>query len=366
MINTVLKGGIIIGPSVLGRNKSFASHMYPENAQYVLKNIGILGFMYFLFISGVKMDLTLIKKAGKKIWYIALVGVSLPLTVVVMVGFILRKYMDEDLAMISSIGAVSSAFAITVFPSLYPILEELNLLSSEIGRMALSTSIISDTVGINAIVAFEAAKQGEGNAINALWYMISVVFLLAFMLTFVRWTMEWIIKQTPEGQPVDQGYVVAILLGVCMMGFLTDMFGIAIANGPLWLGLVIPDGPPLGATLVKRSETIIMDLLMPFAFAMVGLVTDVSAMTSVGWSTLSPLFVMAVTGYFSKLIGTLVPSAFFDLPLRDGLTLGLIMSLRGQVELTLYVHWMDKLVCMLSHPHYIHGHQKCFQLSFFI
>ncbi|XP_059429339.1 cation/H(+) antiporter 24-like [Corylus avellana] len=337
-------GGIFIGPSVLGGNKKFSSYMFPDNAEYVMKNIGIIGFMYFLFVTGVKMDLTLITKSGKKNWYIALVGVALPLIIVTIVAFFLRDSMDKDLAKISSIGIVASSFAITTFPVLYPILQELNLLSSEIGRMALSTAIISDAVGINALLAFEAAKQGEAQTIGALWYMVSLAVLMAFMVTCVRRVMEWIIEKTPAGQPVDQGYVVAILLGVCGIGFMTDLFGIAIANGPLWLGLVIPDGPPLGTTLVERCETIVMDILMPFSFAFVGLYTDVNTMSAAGWSSLGPMFAMAVVGYMSKMIGTLLPAIFFDLPLRDSLTLSLIMSLRGQVELILYIHWMDKLI----------------------
>ncbi|GLT68506.1 hypothetical protein SLA2020_407280 [Shorea laevis] len=195
-------GGIFIGPSVLGGNKKFSSYMFPDNAEYVLKNIGILGFMYFLFVTGVKMDISRVKKAGKKHWYIAMVGVALPLTIVITVAFIFRKYMDKELAKISSIGALSSSFAITTFPVLYPILQELNLLSSEIGRMALSTSVISDAVGINALLAFEAAKAGEGQAIGALWYMMSLVVLIAFMVTCVRRVMEWIIEKTPAGQPL--------------------------------------------------------------------------------------------------------------------------------------------------------------------
>jgi Kef-type K+ transport system membrane component KefB len=198
--------------------------------------------------------------------------------------------------------------------------------------------------------------------------MISLVVLSVFMVTCVRPVMEWIIKRTPAGQPVEQGYVVAILLGVCVIGFITDLFGIAIANGPLWLGLVIPDGPPLGTTLVERCETIVMDILMPFSFAFVGFYTDVNVMHAVGWSGLTPLFIMAVVGYVSKIIGTLVPAVFFDVPLRDSLTLSLILSLRGQVELILYIHWMDKMVCMLSltlkSQYILFGYQYSFFILF--
>ncbi|XP_038895219.1 cation/H(+) antiporter 24 [Benincasa hispida] len=337
-------GGFIIGPSVLGHNKNFKQYLFPEDVSFLLSNIGLIGFMYFLFISGVKTDLSLIKKAGKKEYAIASFSVVVPLILNITFALLIRKSMDKELAKFSSIGAVTSSLAITAFPVVHPILHELNLLSSEVGRMSMSISIISDAVGINALVAFEAALQGEVNSKNSIWYLISLFVLLGFIVFGVRRVMNWIVKKTPEGQAVEQGYVVAILLGVLVMGFLTDFFGIAILNGPLWLGMAIPDGPPLGSTLVERSETIISELLMPFSFAFVGLYTDVFEMVKAGWPTLAPLFFLALAGHFFKFGATLVPSLYCQMPLRDGLAVSFIMCLRGQVEIILLLHWIDKKI----------------------
>ncbi|XP_038706156.1 cation/H(+) antiporter 24 isoform X2 [Tripterygium wilfordii] len=306
--------------------------------------MGLMGFMYFLFISGVKMDLTLVKKSGRKHVVIAFLGVLAPILAVIGLSCIIRPLMDKELAKDSSIGAVAASVAIPAFPVLFPILKELNLLSSEVGRMALSTAIISDAIGLNAIAGFEAIKQGEAKSTYTIWYVISTIVLALFMVTVVRKFMIWIIERTPEGKPVDQSYVTIILLGVLVIGFLTDMFGIAIGNGPLWLGLVIPDGPPLGSTLVDKSETFIMEILMPFSFTYIGLYTDVYSMASIGWSGVAPLFYMVLIGYAFKFIATLLPSLFYNIPVRDSLTLSLIMSLRGQVEILLFLHWMDKKI----------------------
>lgn len=318
--------------------------MLPDNSQLVVRSVGIMAFMYFMFIAGIKMDFTLLKRCGRKHVYIAVTGVIIPTVTSAAVAFLTRKSMDPELAKVSSIGAITTSLAVTSFPVLNPILKDLNLLSSEMGRMAIVTAVIGDAIGINIVIAFEAVKQGEGDSVDAVWYLISLVILLAFICIAVRRTMLWIVHKTPVGKPVSQGYIVGILLGVLVMGFLTDMFGMAIANGPLWLGLVIPDGPPLGATLVERTETLIMEIFMPFAFAVVGMYTDVYAMFEFGWSGLSPLFGMIVTGYISKLLGTLIPSLLCQMPFRDSLTLSLMMSLRGQVELLLYIHWIDKLI----------------------
>ncbi|OMP02378.1 Cation/H+ exchanger [Corchorus olitorius] len=301
-----------------------------------------MGFMLFLFISGVKMDLGLLKKSGKKHFYIGFVSVFMPLIVVTIVALVTRKSMDKELGLPSSIGGIASSLAVTAFPIHYCVLQELNLLSSEVGNMALSIALVSDALGMNFVVIFEAMKQGEVGSRDAILYMVSLIVLGAFMMTAVHRVMIWIIEKTPEGEPVDQFYVVGILLAVFVMGFLTDMFGIAIANGPFWLGLLIPNGPPLGKTLVERSETIIMEVIMPFSFAFIGLSTDFSAMFEAGWSTLGPLFAMVIAGYLSKFLSVLFASYTASLPLKDCLALSLVLSLRGQVELLLYVHWVDK------------------------
>lgn len=314
--------------------------MFPDNAEYVIKNIGVMGFMYFLFVSGVKVDITLIRKLDKKHWYIALVGVVVPLCCGIGVACMQRKYLDKELMKASSIWGITASLAITAFPVLYPIMKELNLLSSEIGRMALSTAVISDVIGLNGVAIFEASKQGEDRPIAALWYMISLMVVLASIFGGVRQVMMWIIRTTPEGKPVDQIYVIAILLGVMVVGFIADMFGLAIANGPLLLGLAVPEGPPLGAILVEKSETILMDILMPFSFMYVGMITDLSLLNG-HWSHLQPLLFMVLAGYTTKMISTLVTACFLDMTVRDSLTLSLIMSLRGEVEFLLFIHWMD-------------------------
>ncbi|OIT00785.1 PREDICTED: cation/H(+) antiporter 24 isoform X1 [Nicotiana attenuata] len=342
-------GGIIVGPSVLSRSKRFRNFIFPDTADYTLKNIGLIGFMYFLFISGVKTDLSQIKKAGKKQWYIAIFGVSIPMLCSLFIGIGVRKSMKKELSKASSMLGLTSEFAITAFPVIYPIIRELNLLSSEIGRMALSTALISDVIGIQFIVAFEAAKQGEEKSMYALWFLISLFLIGASIFGGVRRIMILIINATPEGKSVEQIYVVFILLGVLVSGFLCDLGGIELTNGPLWLGLAIPDGPPLGSTLVEKSETIVMDILMPFSFAYVGFFTDISSMYG-HWSQLRPIFLMAVTAYVVKIVTVLFTAYFLNMPFRDCLALSLVLSLRGEIEFLIFIHWLD--LKMITRPYF--------------
>ncbi|KAK7289892.1 hypothetical protein RIF29_03915 [Crotalaria pallida] len=335
-------GGILVGPSFLKRSTWVKHYINPVGAQFLSRNLGIMGFMFFVFIYGLKMDLALLKKTGKMHLYIALVGISIPTITVFCVALMLRKTMDKDIATFSSIGILAAYLGITAFPVLHTVLKELNLLNSDVGGMALAMAIIGDSLGMVTVVAFEAGKQGETGPQNALWYMISLVVIIAFVLFCLRPTMVWIDDNVPEGDQADHSYVVAILLGVLVMGFITDFFGLAIANGPLWMGLIIPDGPRLGASILQKIETIMAELLIPFSYLMVGAYTDVFALGDVEWSSLKPLFIMVITGYFAKFFSIWISALYWRIPFRDALTLSFIMSMRGQIELILFVHFMDK------------------------
>ncbi|KAH1159719.1 hypothetical protein GLYMA_11G164200v4 [Glycine max] len=335
-------GGMIVGPSFLGQSRWFQRHMMTESTQFIMRNLGVMGFMFFLFMYGVRMDPTLLRKSGKLHVSTAFISITIPMVTAFVVALCMRKNMDKEMALIPSLGSISGYLGITAFPVLYHILKEFNLLNSDMGRSALSIALIGDSFGMLCIMAFEASSQGETKMINTLWYMISFVGLMAFLMFCVRPAMIWINNNTPEGHPVQQSFVVAIFLGALVMGFLTDMFGIAIANGPVFLGLVIPDGPRVGATIVQKTETIMADILLPFSFIMVGSYTDFYAMSASGWSSLEPLIVMVITGYVLKFFSTWIVLHFWRMPLREGLTLSLTLSLRGHIELILFVHWMDK------------------------
>ncbi|KAJ6985069.1 cation/H(+) antiporter 24 [Populus alba x Populus x berolinensis] len=334
--------GIFVGPSVLGQSKKLTEQVLPDNAQFVVANLGAIGFAYFLFVTSVETDFSVLRKVGKKHVYSAVIGVFFPITTVCIVAYCFKSSIHGNLAKPVGIGSVASSVSVTVFPVIYLILKELRLLSSEVGRMAMATAMVSDVMGIILVFAFVAVKHGQHSGADALWFMISVIVLMAFAIIVIRSVLLWVVDRTPEGKPVDRSYVVLILLGVLVMTFFSDMFGLVFLHASLLLGIVMPDGPPLGATMVQRSRTIVMELLMPFTFAILGLNVDVFAMANYGWSNLEPLFAMVIAGYLSKLIAISAVALFFGVPFKESFTLGLMMNLRGLYEATIFLKWLDE------------------------
>ncbi|WVY94079.1 hypothetical protein V8G54_033167 [Vigna mungo] len=337
-----LIGGIIVGPSLLARSTWYQSHMTSETTTFLINNLGIMGFVYFIFIYGVKIDLGLLKRTRKVHISTAILGIIIPTTSVLAVALTMRKNMDENLAKFSSLGSIASYLGTSSFLTIYHILEEFNLLNSDAGRLSLSISIIGDTFGLLVFLAFEATDIGEFGVMGTMWFVLSLSLVITFLLFVVRPAMIRINKNTAEGHPVKEYFVVVMLLGAFVMGFVTDFLGMAIATGPFVLGLVIPDGPHVGATLEKKTSAILGDFFLPFSYIMVGTYTDFYAMTASGWSALSPLIIMIIVGYLLKFFTTWISLHLFRMPLRDGLTVSLILNLRGLTELILFVFYMEQ------------------------
>ncbi|EOA15706.1 hypothetical protein CARUB_v10006524mg [Capsella rubella] len=339
-------GGMMIGPSLLGGSRNFNYYLFPPIANYICANIGLMGFFYFLFLTAAKTDITAIRRAPRKHKYIAAMGIVVPIICVSAMGIAMKDQMDESLQKPSSIGGIVFALAFTSFPVIYTVLRDMNLLNSEVGKFAMSVALLGDMAGVYVIVIFEAMTHLDvGGAYSVVWFLISVVIFASFMLLVVRRAFDWIVSHTPEGKLVNQNYIVMILMGVLASCFLTDMFGLSIAVGPIWLGLLVPHGPPLGSTLAVRSETFIYEFLMPFSFALVGQGTNVHFINEELWdSHLSPLFYMTIVAFISKFLSTASTALFFKVPARESITLGLMMNLRGQMDILVYLHWIDKRI----------------------
>ncbi|ESQ42530.1 hypothetical protein EUTSA_v10012665mg [Eutrema salsugineum] len=337
-------GGMMIGPSLLGGSRNFNYYLFPPIANYICANLGLMGFFYFFFLTAAKTDVAAIFKSPRKHKYIATIGVLVPMLCVGAVGMAMRDQMDKNLSKISALGGVAFALAFSSFPVIYTILRDMNLLNSEVGKFAMSVALLGDMAALCVLIFFEAMMQADGGGSQAVvWYLVSAVIFAAFMILVVRRGLEWVVSQTPDGKLVDQNYIVMILMGVLVACFLTDMLGLSIGVGPIWLGLLVPQGPPLGSTLAVRSETFIHEFLMPFSYGLVGLNTNVNFLNDENWpQQLSPLFYMTTVGFITKFVSIVAAALFFKVPTRESLTLGLMMNLRGQIDILLYLHWIDK------------------------
>ncbi|XWS29906.1 hypothetical protein CRYUN_Cryun24cG0070600 [Craigia yunnanensis] len=323
-------GGILLGPSVLGRSQLFANTLFPLRSVTVLETMANVGLLYFLFLVGVEMDLSVIRRTGKKALAIAVAGMVLPFLTGVCFSFILHNDKPETITQGTFILFLGVALSVTAFPVLARILAELKLINSEIGRLAMSSALINDVCAWVLLAIAIALAENDSTSLASLWVILSSAAFVTFCILVVRPAISWMIRRTPEGESYNEFYICLILTGVMISGFITDAIGTHSVFGAFVFGLIIPNGP-LGITLIEKLEDFVSGLLLPLFFAISGLKTDVAAVNGGRtWGTLALVIFLSCAG---KIGGTVIVTTFYQMPLTEGFTLGLLMNTKGLIEM---------------------------------
>ncbi|KAF4374213.1 hypothetical protein F8388_022979 [Cannabis sativa] len=330
-------GGILLGPSALGRNQDFTKWVFPSWSTPILESVASIGLLFFLFLVGLELDLSSIRRSGRRAFTIALAGISLPFIFGIGVTFLLRRVVkgEEKSGYLQCLVFMGVALSITAFPVLARILAELKLLTTQVGEMAMAAAAFNDVAAwILLALAVALAGGSSSSSLVSIWVLLSGVAFVAFMMLAVRPVMRWVSKQCSSGhQQVsgDEVYMCLTLGGVMASGFLTDLIGIHSIFGAFVFGLTIPKEGEFAGRLIKRIEDFVSGLLLPLYFASSGLKTDVTKIR--GAEAWGLLMVVISTSCAGKILGTFVVGMLCKIPARDSLALGVLMNTKGLVEL---------------------------------
>ncbi|CAN0910403.1 Cation/H(+) antiporter 18 [Linum grandiflorum] len=223
------------------------------------------------------------------------------------------------------------ALSITAFPVLARILAELKLLTTDVGRMAMSAAAVND-VAAWILLALAIALSGTGNSpFVALWVLLCGSGFVLACVFLMPPAFRWMAQRCPDGEPVDEIYVCATLCGVLAAGFITDTIGIHALFGAFVVGILVPKEGAFAGALVEKVEDLVSGLFLPLYFVSSGLKTNVA--TIQGAQSWGLLVLVITTACLGKILGTVVVSLLCKMPLQEALAIGFLMNTKGLVEL---------------------------------
>ncbi|KAI4346534.1 hypothetical protein L6164_007423 [Bauhinia variegata] len=340
MLFSQILAGIILGPSLkIDAIQEYKKMLFPYGSQDTLSCIAMLGYTFFLFVSGVKMDFSMVTRTGRKVWAIAVFSLLVPILSVYILfgvhGATLTQALGEYTGSITPVVIAQSSCSFAVIVVL---LTDLKLLNSELGRLALSSALVMDLLS--------SLVQGLGaSVINGLMggKLLSNLLLLAVYIVFTpligRPVMLWVVRHTPEGRLVNKIFIDAIILAIILLGFLALQ-----SNQPFWggayvLGFVVPEGPPLGSALVNKLDFFVTWFFLPIFVTTC--VMKVDLFQSYNGNLLIITVCLVLLIHFTKMLLCMGISCYCKMPKKDAFCLALILSCKGVVDVNNFILLQD-------------------------
>lgn len=255
-----------------------------------------------------------------------------------------KKVLAERTVIISSQSSI-------LLPTITYFLSELKILNSELGRLVLSASLISDILGVTvSILAYLAGTYKNISPMTAYRDFIGVVILILIVFCVLRPAIEWILERTPEGKPIANMYVHAAVVTVMASTAYSVFFNMKYLLGPFLIGIIIPEGPPLGSALEAKYDALTMKVLTPISIAFSTMRCDIMKIIYEFDDIWYNIFLMGFTG-FLKMVASMLPCLYCSVPLKEAISVGLLLCSKSFSEIFFYESTLDDSV----NSHLIHN-----------
>ncbi|KAK8347174.1 hypothetical protein V6Z12_A07G267000 [Gossypium hirsutum] len=297
-------GGVLLGPSLLCRIPGLLNMIFPIRSFLLMDVVSTMGFMFYFFSW----------KITKKSFAIGFFSVAVPMILTLGMSLLWMQFNvnPNEKKKVDRLPEIAKAESLVSFQIVSYYLSELRVINSEIGRVALCSSMVStlcSTCVVTSNILWNQSKDDLSRFFQSICYGIIFAALVCCILGPL---LLWEMKHTLGGQPLKQGNLVVLFIAVLMSGFWGHSFGLNIYFGPLLFGLIIPSGPPLGSALVEKLDVITNWVLMPLFFVKFGLAVDIFALRA-------SLCALSC-----------------QMPQRDAIVLGFFMTFQGVIELDLF------------------------------
>ncbi len=329
-------GGIILGPSIMGRIPGFTDAIFPTESIPNLSLVANLGLVLFLFIVGLEVDLRYFVSNWKLAVSVGVAGMALPFGLGCAISWgLYHEFRDEQGLEPVAFGTfmlfIGIAMAITAFPVLCRILTELKLLSTPVGVIVLSAGVGNDVIGW-ILLALCVALVNAGSGLTALWVLLTCLGYALFLAFAIRPGFMWVLRRTRALQDgPSQGVIALTLLLALGSAFFTGVIGVHPIFGAFMMGLICPHQGGFAIKVTEKVEDLVGALFLPLYFTLSGLSTNLGLLdTGITWAYVIAVIAVA---FCAKFVGCSLAARLNGLVWRESFSIGALMSCKGLVEL---------------------------------
>ena len=325
-------GGILLGPSVLGRISPHGSAaLFPEASLHSLETLSTVGLILFMFLIGMELDYDQLSKQRSTAVIASGTSILIPFITAAALAHSLRiRFAPHGIGSVPFVLFLGIAMSITAFPVLARILEERRLQGTSLGTTAIMCAAVDDVVAWSLLALALTLIGKAGGSASLPIRLAGLAGYLFLMLGVVRpLAARAVHMRKKPGLSLE--LLGAVVAGTLASAAATEWIGVHPLFGAFLAGVCFPRVPDWQYALRARLDMITSVLLLPLFFALTGLRTRLDLLNDANmwwWAA-----IVLVGSVFGKMGGAVLAARWTGQSWRNAAALGALLNTRGLVEL---------------------------------
>ncbi|MDO4789404.1 MAG: cation:proton antiporter [Porphyromonas sp.] len=324
--------GIALGPSILGLiAPGIFAKLFPVES---IDSIGLLsqfGLILFMFVIGMELDLSEIKKRFRQTVVISHAGIIIPFILGAIAAiWLYGKYAPADAPLLPFVLFIGISMSITAFPVLARILQERGEMKSNLGIITLASAANGDITAWCLLAMILAISQA-GSAASIIFTLLFASLYLLAMFLLVKPLFKVVGNAYTNTEIVGKGVVSLLFLTMLVSAYFTELLGLHALFGAFIAGVIMPEDHKFRRIITEKVEDVAHSIFLPLFFVVSGLRTEIGLLNS--WELWLVTLLLILVAVLGKLGGSYIAARVVGENVKDSLYLGILMNTRGLMEL---------------------------------
>ncbi|MDN3358643.1 cation:proton antiporter [Actinomadura sp. DC4] len=325
-----LLAGVILGPSLFGWTAPDASGwLFPRQAEqmHLLDGVGQLGVLLLVGLTGIGIDLALIRRRSLTAVRVGVAGVIVPFLPGVALAYVLDRMLDVPGRTLVFALFLGVAMCVSAIPVIAKTLMDMDLIHRNVGQLTLAAGMIDDAFGWFMLSVVSAMAIGGAPAGQAATALISLTLVVLAAIVFGRHVVRWVLRLCGDSA---ERTVAACVVMILLAGAATQALHLEAVFGAFICGILIGSSPGFQRPRVSALRTLVLTVLAPVFFATAGLRIDLRALGRP--VVLLAAVLVLLTAIAGKFAGAYVGALLSRLNRWEALALGAGMNARGVIQ----------------------------------
>ncbi|XP_031250602.1 cation/H(+) antiporter 2-like [Pistacia vera] len=328
--------GLVLSPTLLSRINKIRQFFLQDASALYYRFFAFVSRILFMFLIGLGLDIPYMRLNLRVASTISLGAFVMSIIFGGSISWFLIDGVGVTTNRTSFVLVVMILLANTASPVAIRLIDELKFDTSDIGRLAMASSVISEMSCVLVYSTYLAVSS---------WvmfrYALYCILLTVGLVYLNKQLAMWFAKWNRNSKYVSNAQVVAILALLVGVSIGAESFGYNSTMTGFLMGMMFPRQGKTTRTLFKKLTYSVHNFLLPIYFGYMGFNFDTRDLNTV--KNISAVIFLILFSFGTKIIGTMAACYHLKIPMLKGLVLALILNLKGNFELLLIDGEIDSL-----------------------